>query len=355
MKRHHTTEEQTLRIDSMCDDEDRGDTVDVREEIRVTVLALMPWGVSILAHVALIAFAFFLVWQTIVEDEHDLHTPSLSPTREVTVLTSDVTDLTEENAAGGAAFSVEAAPVKPVDITTVGHVFNASSLQTGQAFEGLSGLNDGPGQGPGTPGILGGTDADTIVYLIDASGSMVDVLPFVVNELKRVVNELQPRKQGDRLIPKRISVIFFSGKGVYEVPGGGGVKGLREATPKFKDDIRQWVSLEHFKFEVGGRGSTHVAEALTRTLSYRPQVVRLLSDNLTGGGQGATQHELMQDDLIALIHAQNKAIPCTRIDTIQFLYEDPLVRQGLQGTLDRIAEETGGEARFVGPEDLNLR
>nr|MBX2851342.1 hypothetical protein [Phycisphaeraceae bacterium] len=149
--------------------------------------------------------------------------------------------------------------------------------------------------------------------------------------------------------------IFFSGKGVHEVPGGGGVKGLRTMTPAFKAQVREWVALENFNYDTGGRGSNHAEAALIRALSYKPQLVILLSDNLTGGGQGATQHELMQDDLLELIHKHNKANPPARIDTIQFLYEDPLVRHGLQGSLNRIAEETGGIFKFISQRDLNLR
>ena len=81
----------------------------------------------------------------------------------------------------------------------------------------------------------------------------------------------------------------------------------------------------------------------------------LLSDNLTGGGQGATKHEIFQDDLMASIRKANKATPAAKFNTIQFLYEDPLVRAGLKGTLQLIADETGGVSRFIGEEHLKLK
>ena len=205
MKRRPSPEHQVSHREPAIDEYFMEDESEAGEEIRATLTALMPWGISILAHVGLIVVAFFLVWQTIV-------------------------------------------------------------------------------RGP---------------------------LPPVVPTLSM--------------------------------------------SPEFKARVNECVSLESFNYNTGGRGSAHVESAITQALSYKPQLVILLSDNLTGGGQGATQHELMQDDLLKLIHKHNKANPPAKINTIQFLYEDPLVRQGLQGTLDRIAEETGGESRFMSQRDLNLR
>ena len=81
----------------------------------------------------------------------------------------------------------------------------------------------------------------------------------------------------------------------------------------------------------------------------------LLSDNLTGGGQGATLHEIFQDELMAAIRKKNNFTPPAKFNTIQFLYEDPLVSAGLTGTLQLIADETGGNYKFIGDRDLNLK
>jgi hypothetical protein len=356
MKRRPRQEQPVSRIDPISDGELIEEESEVGEEIRETLTALMPWGISILAHVGLIVIAFFLVWQTIVnEPEEQVVIPKLSQSPEVSTPSVPVEEPVQEEAGGGAAFAIDIAPVEPVDITTIGNKFSAPQLVPGVSVNDLKDRYDGPDVGKPDGTIFGDTGANEVVFLIDASGSMVDVLPFVINELKRAVNDMQPREVNKRLIYPEATIIFFSGKGVYEVPGGGGVKGLRPMDSAFKAQVREWVSLENFNFATGGRGSSHVESALTRALSYKPQLVILLSDNLTGGGQGATQHELMQDDLMKLIHKHNKANPPAKINTIQFLYEDPLVRYGLQGTLDRIADETGGVAKFVSQQDLNLR
>jgi hypothetical protein len=357
MNQRRSSEHPVPSIDPIAEDElhDANDASEVREEIGATLTALMPWGISILAHVGLIVIAFFLVWQTIVKDEPTQQTvPALTTAENLTASVVSLDDPLEEMTSGGAALAVEIAPVEPVEIQAVGSDFSTPQLTPGLTVGEITGPGIGPKGEDREPGFLGGTANDT-VFLIDASGSMVDVLPFVINELKQVVAAMKPVKIGDRMVPKKATVIFFSGDGVFEVPGGGGVKGLRPLTPAFKDQIRQWVAVDGFNYGTGGRGNLHVEAALTRALSYKPELIILLSDNLTGGGQGATRHELMQDDLIELIHRHNKANPPTRINTIQFLYEDPLVRAGLQGTLDRIAEETGGKAKFVGERELKLR
>lgn len=323
---------------------------DIAHEVRATVTALMPWGVSILAHVVLIVLAFFLVWQTIdVKDDVPPHAPTLANVPDAIAPSPEPTESESEATTGGPITVPTVPDIEPVTPKPLGP--NPAKALVINVDIGLGPLV-GPGPGTSDDGWLEdkpprGIPANKIVYLVDASGSMVDVLPFVVNELKRVINKLDNRKQ--------VTVIFFSGDGVYEVPGGGKVKGLRALDAGFKQSIHQWVSLENHRFETGGRGSAHVRQALARGLSYKPDLMFLLSDNLTGGGQGATRHELLQEDLIGVIQEHNEAPRSARINTIQFLYEDPLVRAGLEGTLMRIAKESGGTYQFISERDLMLR
>jgi hypothetical protein len=330
--------------DEFLDEDEEG----VGDEIAKTLVALMPWGISILFHVALIVVAFFLVWQTIVKAEEEqpvIPNSKLSDSPGAPMVIEEV----QEQSADTPMTVPVVDPVvtdptptvtdTPIPTTLVGLTYAGG--QTGGP------LGNTTGNGDFGADVFGnGGNAKNIAFIVDASGSMVDVLPFVVNELKRVVNELKPAQN--------ITIIMFSGEGIYEVRGGGGVKGLRACTPKFKEDIREWVSLENFQFETGGRGSQNVQAAIERALSYKPQLVFLLSDNLTGGGQGATQHEIFQEDLMNAITKANDHKPPAKFNTIQFLYEDPLVNAGLAGTLDRIANETGGNYKFIGARDLNL-
>lgn len=321
----------------------------VGDEIGKTLVALMPWGISILFHVALVVVAFFLVWQTIIKAEEEqpvIPNAKLSDTPGAPQVIEEVQEQSSD--------TPMTVPVVDPTVTNPTPTVTNTPIPTtlvGLTYQG--GQSGGPlgnttGSGDFGASVFGnGGNARDIAFIVDASGSMVDVLPFVINELKRVVNELKPAQN--------ITIIFFSGEGVYEVPGGGKIKGLRACTPKFKEDIRNWVSLENYRYETGGRGSQHVQSAVVRALGYKPQLVFLLSDNLTGGGQGATQHEIFQNDLMKAVREANDHRPPAKFNTIQFLYEDPLVRAGLKGSLQLIADDSGGQYKFIGARDLNLK
>ena len=327
----------------------------VGDEVRKTVSALMPWGVSIFAHLGLVVLAFFLVWQTIERQEEKPTVPTLATTPDAYAMTQhDVMEQQPDSSSSMITPVIDViTPPKPVVIG-----FDKPIVAIPNIADVGNGIDDGVvdqgGDGDGIFCLLpphkpGG--AKKVVFVIDASGSMVDVLPFVIDELKRTIN-----KQNKDL---QATILMFSGDGVFEVPGGGAVKGLRPLTPAFKQQITEWVTLKNHRFETGGPGSRHVLAAIDRALSYHPEAVFLLSDNLTGGGQGATTHELFQSEVMKVVrsHSQTRQINTlpARINTIQFLYEDPLVRIGLPGTLQLIADETGGTFRFISQRDLNLR
>ena len=76
-------------------------------------------------------------------------------------------------------------------------------------------------------------------------------------------------------------------------------------------------------------------------MRYKPQLIFLLSDNITGQGQ----YELNQQRLLDEIKGANTSN--TKINTIQFLYPDPLARIGFKPTMQQISEQTGGIYKFI--------
>ncbi|MFK7790874.1 MAG: hypothetical protein AB8C95_15455, partial [Phycisphaeraceae bacterium] len=114
MKRRPSPEHQVSHIDPVADEELMQDESEVGEEIRATVTALMPWGISILAHVGLIVVAFFLVWQTIVKEEHQPVVPTLSQSPNIPALTNDIDDPMKDESSGGSLIQPVIAPVTPV-------------------------------------------------------------------------------------------------------------------------------------------------------------------------------------------------------------------------------------------------
>jgi len=65
--------------------------------------------------------------------------------------------------------------------------------------------------------------------------------------------------------------------------------------------------------------------------------------------------EKKHGSLMKAVREANDFRPPAKFNTIQFLYEDPLVRAGLTGTLQLMANETGGVYKFIGARDLNLK
>ncbi|XAL98649.1 VWA domain-containing protein [Phycisphaeraceae bacterium D3-23] len=328
------------------DDEDS-----IGDEISDTLVALMPWGISILLHVGLVVAAFFFVWQVIMTEEPD---PPVIPDAAFseTPGSPDPIETVDEQTS-------DAPPTVPtIDPTTnppspVMNVTDIQSLSVGATSAGgTPGSSFTSGNGTGTFGtnVFGnGGTARNIAFIVDASGSMVDTMPLVINELKRVINELDAAQ--------KFTIIFFNGEGVFEVPGTSatGRNNLRAATAEFKQFTSNWITLDNHNIEPNGRGSVNAIPAIELALKYDPQLVFLLSDNLTGGGQGATTHEIFQTDVMRAIERANDNTPPAKINTIQFLYRDPLLDAGLSGTLERIAEETEGNYKFLSERDLNLR
>lgn len=186
-----------------------------------------------------------------------------------------------------------------------------------------------------------------IVFVLDASGSMMHTLPLVINEVKRVVSEMRSH---DRLM-----VITFSGRGVEEMPVEPGPTCLPTCTRGHMAELREWLTLENHAFKTGGSGGKHAQAAIEHALSYEPDLVFVLSDATFGRSGGPERFEIDPDSLIEAIHEQKRSQKAAKINTIQFLNENHLAPTGRRGTLIRIAEETGGSYKFVSGRDLGLR
>ena len=124
-------------------------------------------------------------------------------------------------------------------------------------------------------------------------------------------------------------------------------QGLTKATNDHVTRSIQWLLPSSHNIEPGGSGNP--LPALRRALGYKPDLIFLLSDNITGQGIYA----INQQKLLNEIERANTG--AAKINTMQFIYPDPLALQGGRGTLERIAEQTGGLYSFISRERLNLR
>jgi hypothetical protein len=313
----------------------RKDSEGLSEEVNTVLLGLVPWGVSFLFHAGMVLLAIFVVWSTAVkveEKEEIIPIARLSATPGMPKLQKTTSTST----------SLQKTARKITTKQSVKTVSNVPSKDTSQTLIGASSPTGAPMQASsssGSPfgGFYGtgtGGNATKLAYVIDASGSLVDSLPFVIAELKRSVSQLSDKQT--------FTVIFFQGEDAIEVPP----KGPKPATSEMKQKVIEWIDLDIG--HIIPMGQSNPIKALKLALSYEPQLMFLLSDNITGYGK----YEVFQKRLLGEIDKAN--LGDTKINTIQFLYPDPLGDVGLTPTMELIAEKTKGVYKFVDARELGI-
>lgn len=315
---------------------DSASPISVGEEINDTLGLLMPWVISFLAHFGLILLAFFVVWsvRTIIDDPSEIVPSTQYNPAAVLPLTMEPTEMTVTR--DPVTRDVETTPVDRTHAADAPAPISTSDLPAtlGPAvasIDGTGGLADGLG-GIDFLGVPAGNARD-IVFLVDASGSLIDGLPFVIEKLQQSIRDLDPNHQ-------RFTVIFFQrGTFIEKSP-----LGLQPASPQLKDQTIAWMDLS--QQNIIPRGESTPEKALQVALRYRPDLIYILSDNITGHGR----YSINADELLALIDRtkqQYDAAPA--INTIQYLYEDP------SQTMEKIAEQHGGIYKFIDPSFVGLQ
>ncbi|MEM7681587.1 MAG: hypothetical protein AAF288_06505 [Planctomycetota bacterium] len=173
-----------------------------------------------------------------------------------------------------------------------------------------------------------------IVYVVDASGSLVDRFPFVLAELATSIETLGAHRS--------FAVVFFRDGQPVELDD----LGLRSATGSAKRAAA--TRLQPDALNLAPTGRTDPRAAVRRAMAYHPDRVFLISDNLLGAAaEPRRRGELLADFDFANGHA-------ARISTVQLLDHDPLERFGFQPLLQAIAQRHNGEYRVVSSDDLGL-
>jgi hypothetical protein len=303
------------------------------------ILAAIPWLISLLLHLGLVLVAIFIVWsaqQDMEEDEVIIPIARLSATPHAPLkmkATKMVTQKTRSNTRRSLTSRMKSKSQSALS----GKVDTKSlALGAGAVLSKASPFDSGIKAGAELEAKFFGTsgNARRIVYLVDASGSLIDTLPFVILELKRSIGQLSERQ--------KFSVIFFQGNEAIEVPP----PGLKQATSANKQKIIRYIDIDSGK--ITPMGLSNPVKALRLALRYRPQLLFILSDNITGQGR----YEVDQRRLLASIDRENKS--ATKINTIQFLYPDPLEKFHLKPTLQLIAERSEGIYKFLDGRELGI-
>ena len=302
---------------------------------------LAPWAMSILIHAALVLIALLWVWASLKdkpeEEEPIIPIARLSekpgtPLTMKTTTTPTKTSSSKRSVTKSEKQTEKVASKVPTDSALIGVAGGADSKASpfGDAAVGSG--------GPFKAGFFGsGGNAKRIAYIIDASGSLIDTLPFVMSELKRSINGLSEQQH--------FTVVFFGEGGkILEVPR----PGLKPVSSETRTSAFKWMELEEGNVVPGGQAGHGPLEALKKVLAYKPDLVFLLSDNITGQGR----YEITQSTLRAEIKNANKNK--TKINTIQFLYPDPLTKYKMRPTLEMISQDSGGLYKFVSGRELGI-
>jgi len=177
-------------------------------------------------------------------------------------------------------------------------------------------------------------DAGRIIYIVDRSGSMTDLIDYVKFELKRSIARLTDDKM--------FHVIFYSSGPPLEMPttrrtkartDDNGTKHVRTASMLPKATAAAKARAYQFIDGVIPRGETDPSKAFQRAFKLKPGVVFLLTDG---------EFDRAIAGLVKRLNPGAK-VP---VHTIAFFY-----RAG-EPILKKIAAENGGEYRFVSEADL---
>ncbi len=298
---------------------------------------IVPWVASVGLHTGLIVLGFFISWTVmrVVDDEAPLRVTADFESLNYDPLVRLPTDSVAETeplprAEVAAERTAQTLSREPGDAAEVPLSLISDALEPLDAgFDTIA-----TGESATFVGIRS-TNARRIVYVIDASGSMIRSLKIVLGELARSLDALVGTQS--------FGIIFFQGDEALMVPP---TNRLVAATEQATIEALQWIQRR-----VIPAGRSNPLAAIEMSLSLRPDVIFLLSENITGSGP----FEIDQEDLLGLLEKLNPADPrtgrrATRINCVQFLYPDPL------DTLKKIAQRHGGPKgyKFLDTDELGI-
>ncbi len=314
------------------DTPDRTQAIDprhiARDEAAQPGRRLLPWAVSLLVHLAVVVLAIFLIWSAEVREEDERTVATWAPQPPITPIQLVAPPAPTSKAAIDLPVTAPrpASPDQPVvlEVMQPGRDLPPAQPAATQPPSGTDrvtrpSLFDTIDPPEGDKGV------GSVVFLIDASGSMVEQFTLVQRELSRAVRHLAP--------DQRFTVIYFQKGGAVEAAP----RGLTPATERNIQRFFAWTGADGRR--VRPHGPTDPLPALALALAYRPDEVRLLSDNITGSGA----YSLSADRLLSEVERikRQRRAERTRISTIQFLRPDPT------RALWRLADAHGGRCRFV--------
>ncbi|MBT4523452.1 MAG: hypothetical protein HOC21_00855 [Phycisphaerae bacterium] len=290
----------------------------------------VAWTLSIGVHIGVALIAFFITW-SVIRDEGEPPQVVTSTWHEQPVLEEAILPMVlppkpviEEPA------EVEQEPVevagkeKPLESVQDGLAVLHTIATTGEVPERAVRKPEAEVKFMGLDAVA----AKRIVYVVDASGSMLLHLTTVLDELERSLRTLHPKQE--------FGILFFQQKKAIAVPPKGE---LVSATAKNINKAMRWIDTSGKVIPAGG---SNPIIALKSAMRLHPDVIYLLSENITGAGR----YEVPADELLEAINKLNpvdkrNGLRKVQINCIQYLSQD------VAGTMRKIAEIHGGDDGYT--------
>ena len=284
----------------------------------------LSWATSIMLHVFVILLAFLITW-AVVQDQDDAARVITSSSE--TVFHESVQPLLRTSSRETTRPLTETTEEQEVDSEDLSELLFSTENLLAEAAS-LAESGDEISEEPMPEIEFGGIrarEARRIIFVVDASGSMIGAFPAVLDELRDSLNMLDPRQS--------YGVVLFQRSEWIMAPP---TDRLQAAEPTTIDASLDWI-----RKNVLPSGRSNPSEALRRAFNLDPDVIFLVSTDITGSGE----FEIDTDELLAeidLLNPRNRnGQRPVRIRCLQLLDPDPL------GTLKRIAEEHGGPGGYA--------
>lgn len=314
---------------------------------------LAPWLISLALHGVLVMSLFAIVWHVLGPETHDrarvvisFDDPGMAPSADIEsdeVMTpSEPAPMDRSPSPAGPTFEPQRIdadlPPRPAN-----NMLRAPAPPTELLHQVTSARRAPRVQFAG----LGASNARDVVYVVDASGSMVAEFKFVATKLEQSLRRLDPAQLFH-------VIVFGPGREGYQwarLPGlDPRTQTLLPATMRNVDHVARWIH------EVIPSGRSNPTMALQMALELEPDAVFVLSSSITGLGVW----EPDRDALLQQIDALNPVDPRTGmrpvvIKTIQVLEPDPA---GILEAIGRThGSASGGEDgyNFLSREELTGR
>ncbi len=161
-----------------------------------------------------------------------------------------------------------------------------------------------------------------VVYLVDASGSMLDSLPDAVAYLQQEVASLRE--------PAKFQVIFFQAAEVVDAPP----REMKRATRTARDTLSRWLKTQ--AADIRPSGGSDVEQAMHLAMAYGATRVVILSDDKFNRRSAWGAGDRLIPGLRRAVNGRS-----VTINTVEFYY------RGRSGGLEAVADAFGGTYHFV--------